>query len=69
MLVSGVPLTLALYGFHKLANGRKLPARMLLAGFGVTSFFAVVADNLYSLLMAPSIFKPLAHSLKTAVSY
>ena len=57
MLVSGVPLTLALYGFHKLSSGRKLPALMLLAGFGVMSFFAVVVDNLHSLLIGAEHFQ------------
>ena len=57
LLVSGVPLALSLYGFYKLSNDRKFPALMLLAGFCVMAFFAVVVDNLHSLLIGVEHFK------------
>lgn len=57
VLVSGVPLALALYGFHKLSSSRKLPALMLLAGFGLMAFFAVFVDGLHSVLIGVEHFK------------
>jgi len=57
LMVSGVPLALSLYGFYKLPHDRKFPALMLLAGFCVMAFFAVVVDNLHSLLIGAEHFQ------------
>lgn len=56
-MVSGVPLALSLYGFYKLPHDRKFPALMLLAGFCVMAFFAVVVDNLHSSLIGAEHFQ------------
>ena len=62
LLISGVPLALTAFGFFKLEIGRKLPGLMLLAGFGLMAFFAVVVDNLHELLIG-------SQHLQTASSF
>jgi hypothetical protein len=56
-LVSGVPLALAALGFFRLSSGRKMPGFMLLGGFGLMAFFAVVVDNLHELLIGSEHFQ------------
>ena len=59
-ILSGIPLALTLLGMVRLARDRIAPALMLLFGFCVTAFFAVVIDKLHEMLIGAAHFQTIS---------